>query len=507
MNTIKFNFLEKEFWYGGAVYTGYLQPIGESDCREMDFRENPTANQLMPLFVSTKGRYLWSEEGFRIQFADGMIRAEGMTDILLGEGYENLRGAYLAAMERHFPFHEIKLSRRFFEAPVYNTWIELTFYQAQEKVLEYAGGILEHGLPAGILMIDDGWSPYYGKWEFRRDNFPDAKKMIEQLHEMGFQVMLWICPFITPDTVEYRETREKKLLIETPEGKARITEWWNGHSAALDLTNPAALEWLKEKLEALRDIGVDGFKFDAGDPYYYFEEDHMYRKVSMNEISRLWAEFAEQYEYNEMRASFKAGGYSLMQRLCDKHHSWTENGVGGLMPGILLQGLTGHPFGSPDMIGGGEYLSFWENYEKNFQQELFVRYCEVAALTPVMQFSAAPWRLLDEEHYQKVIRAMEVRKKYLPQILEAVETACKTGEPIVRHMEYVFPGEGMETVMDQFMIGENLLAAPVDRQGITRRKVRVPGGRWRVGDEVLESIGEIFEIEQTDGPLVLERVQ
>ena len=78
-----------------------------------------------------------------------------------------------------------------------------------------------------------------------------------------------------------------------------------------------------------------------------------------------------------------------MQRLCDKHHSWKENGVGGLIPGTLIQGLTGHPFGSPDMIGGGEYLSFWEDYEKKFEPELFVRYCEVAALTPVMQFSAA----------------------------------------------------------------------------------------------------------------------
>ncbi len=87
-------------------------------------------------------------------------------------------------MKAHFPFREIRLSNRFFEAPVYNTWIELTFYQAQDKVLEYARGILEHGLEPGILMIDDGWSPYYGKWEFRRDNFPDPEAMLRELHDM-----------------------------------------------------------------------------------------------------------------------------------------------------------------------------------------------------------------------------------------------------------------------------------------------------------------------------------
>lgn len=194
-----------------------------------------------------------------------------------------------------------------------------------------------------------------------------------------------------------------------------------------------------------------------------------------------------------------------MQRLCDKHHSWEENGVGGLIPGTLIQGLTGHPFGSPDMIGGGEYLSFLEDYEEKFEPELFVRYCEIAALMPVMQFSAAPWRLLNQEDYQRVLRAMEVRKQYLPQILEAVDCARKTGESIVRHMEYVFPGQGMECLMDQFMIGDKLLAAPVDKKGVTQRKVRLPKGMWKLGDRVIDSKGEDILLEQKDGPLVLER--
>ena len=503
MNT---KFLENEFWYGGAVYEGYKQPVGAEDTVEWDYRENPTANQMMPLFVSTKGRYIWSEDGFQIRFHKGEISAEGRSEILLEEGFETLRGAYLEAMKQHFPFHDIKLSKRFFEAPVYNTWIELTFYQEQERVLEYAKGILDNGLPAGILMIDDGWSPYYGKWQFRKDNFADAKGMIKQLHDMGFQVMLWLCPFITPDTVEYRETRDKHFLIETPEGKPRILEWWNGYSAALDLTNPEALQWLKAQLDDLQELGIDGFKFDAGDSIYYTEGDKMHKQVTTDELSRLWAAFGEQYAFNELRVCFKTGGYSLMQRLCDKHHTWDEKGVGGLMTGMLLQGLTGHPFGSPDMIGGGEYLNFQECTDGNFDAELFVRYCEIAALTPVMQFSAAPWRLLGKEDYQKVLTAMQVREKYLPILLGAVQQAYETGEPIVRHMEYVFPGQGMERVMNQFMIGDRLLAAPIHEKGVTAREVWIPKGKWKLGEAVLESSGEKMMLEQKEGPLVLERI-
>ena len=195
---MKTTMLKNEFWYGGAVYEGYRQPVGADDIVDWDFRENPTHNQIMPLFLSSKGRYIWSNAGFHISFQKGEILAEGPESIVLENGFNDLRGAYLAAMKAHFPFHEIKLSDRFFKAPVYNSWIELTYYQTQENILKYAKGILENGFPSGVLMIDDGWSPYYGRWQFRGDNFKDAKAMIKELHEMGFSVMLWICPFVTP---------------------------------------------------------------------------------------------------------------------------------------------------------------------------------------------------------------------------------------------------------------------------------------------------------------------
>ena len=196
-----------------------------------------------------------------------------------------------------------------------------------------------------------------------------------------------------------------------------------------------------------------------------------------------------------------------MQRLCDKHHTWDERGIGGLMHGMLLQGLTGHPFGSPDMIGGGEYLSFQENSGECFDAELFVRYCEIAALMPVMQFSAAPWRLLGKEDYEKVLAAMKVREKYLPVLLETVQYAYETGEPVVRHMEYVFPGQGMEKTMNQFMIGDKLLVAPVMQKGVTSRMVQLPRGMWKLEDRILESNGEEWSLNSEKGLLVLEKIE
>lgn len=506
MGNIKF--LPGEVWYGGAVYEGYQQPVDEVQDISWDLRKNDTPNQAMPVFLSSKGRYFYNKEGFLVHFNKGTIEIEGARDLIVKEDCGNLRGAYLEAMKAHFPFRNITLSSRFFEAPVYNTWIELTFYQEQEKVLEYAQAILDHGMPAGVLMIDDGWSPYYGKWEFRKDNFPEAEEMIKKLHAMGFQVMLWLCPFITADTVEYREAKKLHLLIEDSAGKPRMVEWWNGYSAALDLTNEKALQWLKNKLDALMELGVDGFKFDAGESYYYREDDCTYEKVTANEMSRRWAEFAQQYTLNELRVCFGAGGYSLMQRLCDKHHSWDENGVGGLIPDSVIQGLTGHPFGSPDMIGGGEYMNFWERYETDFEPELFLRYCEVASMMPVMQFSAAPWRVLNGENFERVKKALHIREEYLPIILETVNMAKETGEPVLRAMEYEFPNQGMEKVMDQFMIGDKLLVAPVYEKGKNGRSVVIPAGSWRLEGKIEEGNGKAVNFASELGsPIVLERIK
>jgi len=71
-----------------------------------------------------------------------------------------------------------------------------------------------------------------------------------------------------------------------------------------------------------------------------------------------------------------------------------------------------------------------------------------------------------------------LRAKYLPTILKLAHHAAKTGEPIVRSMEYVFPHQGYEAVHDQFLLGDEILVAPALEKGITSRAVRLPPGTW-----------------------------
>jgi len=247
---------------------------------------------------------------------------------------------------------------------------------------------------------------------------------------------------------------------------------------------------MKKELDNLIAIGVDGFKFDGGDSGYYRVDNVTYGNVTPEEQSQSWVQFGSSYSFNEFRFTTKAGGMSLLQRLADKNHSWGNGGLRALVPNSLLQGITGHPFSSPDMIGGGQYLDFLDLENSIFDEELFVRHSEVACLMPAMQFSAAPYRVLSGDRFKNVLQTLRTREKYQGVIEQLVINAKETGEPIIRHMTYEFPDEPVATITDQFMLGTEILVAPAVEKGKYTRAVYVPKGDWGYKETFIQSTGE-----------------
>lgn len=469
--------LENECWWGGAAHYGYRMPIRETGEWVIDPASRHAADQGVPVYVSSKGRYLWSEAPFVLRAAQGRMLAEGPENILLSEGHGNLKGAYLAAAA-YFPFSPRIPDRRFFCQPQYNTWIELCTEQTTDGILRYAREILAHGLPAGILMIDEGWAEDYGVFEFNRRKIPDPKRLMDELHGMVFSVMLWVTPVAACAGPRFQELRKNGFLLSDREGRTAIREWWNGSSAVIDLTNPGAVQWYRGELDRLMtEYGVDGFKFDAGDCYFYREDDRAFAPAPALEHTRLYNRLGENYALNEFRAAWNFGGHAIVARLQDKFHAWEHFGIDTLIPHTILQGLLGYAYCCPDMVGGGSIDSFGKG--RPLDQELFVRWAQACACMGMMQMSIAPWRALDAEHAALVQSAMGLHRELGDAIWQLALHAAKTGEPIVRHMAYEFPEEGLEDVNDQFMLGTNLLAAPVLTPNASRRDVRLPHGKWQ----------------------------
>lgn len=483
--------LPGEKWWGGLdnphawklTESGghYTFPMDETTDVAMDFTRETYSNNCVPFFVSTAGRYIWSDETLKAVFKEGVITLESPGKIIFQEAGKTLKEAYMAAAAAHFPPSGKLPPEEFLTRPQYNTWIELMYNQNQEDILKYAHAIADNGFPTGaVLMVDDNWQKYYGNYDFKPERFPDPKAMMDELHGMGFRVMLWVCPYVSPDSPEYRELAKKGyFVLDVKEDRPAIIQWWNGYSAMLDMSNPGARAWMVGKLKEMQTkYGVDGFKFDAGDGASYSPEKiRVFDGKSYGpKHTELWCRMYEDFPYNELRASWKLAGEPIVMRLCDKKADWTA--VRGLVPAMLAAGMEGHLFTCPDMIGGGEFTSFLDVDPSEIDQEQIVRSCQVHAMMPMMQFSVAPWRILTKENMENCRAAAWKHVELAPYLLEKTKEGTINGVPVARPMEFEFPGQGFEGCNDQYMLGDKYLVAPMLERG-TSRSVKLPKGRWQ----------------------------
>ena len=463
--------------WGGRIKDGSLMPYVAGF--GSDLSDN-RSNQVAPLLLLSDGTYVWSDDPFRFRIENDAVLIDG--DVEVVKAGETLSEAFRAAARAHFPASGELPPSEFYRAPQYNTWIELMYDQNQDGVLAYAQGILDNGLPPGIIMIDDTWQEDYGKWEFHPGRFRDPGAMCDRLHEMGFKVMLWVCPFVSMDQYQIcREVNAFKGFLTAADGQPYPVRWWNGTSAVLDFSNPRSRDWFNAQLHSLMDrYGVDGFKFDAGD-FAYYPADAVAAGGTVPgwEQCSLFVNLACDYPYNELRAGWRNGGRPIVQRLHDKAHSWED--LGKLIPEMLAEGLMGFSFSCPDMVGGGSFETFLSG---ETDQELLVRSAQVHALMPMMQFSLAPWRVLSPENYEAVLKAVRLREGFLPYIERLYRQAAEEGEPIVAPMEYWFPHQGFTGVKDQFMLGDRILVAPMLVSG-SERTVVLPAGTWKADDGTL----------------------
>ncbi|MHA6480416.1 glycoside hydrolase family 31 protein [Paenibacillus sp. strain BS8-2] len=476
-----------EFWWGGVINEGYAMPFGEGEhTRDIRLTDD---NQASPLLLSNKGRYIWSEEPFAFSFREDSLTIDHNEKLSIQEGHESLQGAYRHACASHFPPSGVTPDKVAFTAPQYCTWVEMFYEATQEKLLNYARSIIENGMPPGVLIIDDNWMQDYGTWDFDKHRFPDPAGMIAVLHELGFKIMLWVCPYVSPDSINFRRLRDLGYVMKYTDGSPVLRRWWNGYSAVVDYTSAGGSAWFREQLDRLiKDYGVDGFKFDAGEPILPELQNDVAAAVEWTRLVRpmedceAYAALGIGYGLSELRMCWKLGGQALIQRQRDKTHSWeAATGLQGLIPNAIAQGLMGYAYNCPDMVGGGMDGDINSPHFR-FDSELFVRYVQCSALFPAMQFSMAPWRVLSGDELSWCMDAVRTRTALGAVIAGLADQAAENGLPIMRSMEFVFPNEGYHAVQDQFMLGESILVAPVITKGSTSRLIQFPVGRWQ-GDD------------------------
>lgn len=490
-----------ENWWGVANFFGTKMPFTEKTDLKIDLRKDNYHNQCASLLLSDRGRVIWADAQALFTLKNGEITVESDSEIVVTKGGDSLPEAYRFAMRKWFPASGKMPDPLFFSAPQINTWIELTYHQNEKDILGYAKSMIDNGVPAGVLMIDDTWQAGYGDWRFEPTRFKDPKGMMDKLHAMGYKVMLWMCPYVGMDLPSFRRVawgtnpddvrgypvkggflaEKGKRPVANGRVEAKACRWWNGYSAFLDFSHPNANAWFTEVLDGLvRDFGVDGFKLDGADLTAYNLKtcEALDPKATNGSLNNGYAAYALKYPFCEIRNLWRLQQMPVVVRLHDKPHTWEA--LRRITADMIAAGVIGQPFICPDMVGGGEWTTFIPG--SPFEPDLFVRSAQIHALCPMMQFSASPWRVLDAEKQQIVRDTVALRQKFAPMFVELAKKAATDGEPILRGLEYNYPNQGYASVIDEFMMGTDLLVAPQMEKNATTRDVVIPPGTWKADD-------------------------
>lgn len=396
-----------------------------------------------------------------------------------------------------------------FQHPIWSTWAIYGRAVDQDKVLRFAQQIRQHHFNSSHLEIDDMYTPAYGDFDFDEAKFPNASDMFDRLREAGFSVTLWVHPFVNYNSSRFGEGVERELFVREPTGRLpALVRWWNGIGAVLDFTHPEARDWFHSHLQRLRSrYGVASFKFDAGEVSYLPRDFSTFRPLPDPSVwSRRYTEMALPfYSRAEVRVGYQSQNISCFFRLVDRDSVWGYDlGLRSLIPAVLTVSMLGYAFILPDMVGGNAVPERTVGGPNGPERELYVRWLEVAAFMPAMQFSIPPWQYGAEvvaiAHKFAALRASLVA----PLLLELAGEITDTGDPIVRPLWWIAPGdETAHRIDSQFLIGDTLLVAPVLEPGKQERDVYLPAGKWR------SYKGELFDktpVLLTDYPVDLDEV-
>lgn len=476
-------------WHGGG-FQGWrdpqVWPLNDASMVRPTFLVSGQS-QATPLWYTTDGIALWVRTPVDFAYSVNKV-VDGKRDGLLA-----ISMAGTAAMEydliigRDFrtavrqALMRIGYPRRvppaeYFRMPIYTTWVEYKTEVDQAKTLAFARAIRAHDLPAGIIELDDKWEGRYGDMDFDPVKFPDPRAMNDELHRLGFRVTLWVHPFVNPDSAAFVAHQGDGLLLRDSNGRVGLTRWWNGPGAVWDFTDPRAGELFRRKLDTLmQQFGFDGFKFDGGDVKFVVRDAKPARAITAAEYPDLYnAETAAHYGWNETRVGTNSQPLGVVQRLIDKHSIWgLENGLAAIVPEALTTSLRGFLFLMPDMVGGNAYDG------DKIDAELLVRWAQASALMPMIQFSAGPWH-----HGPEAVRlcreASELHLRFAAYTYQLAEATPLTGEPIIAPLVYHTPDDPATfSITDQFMLGPDVLVAPVVTKGAVARDLYLPAGRWR----------------------------
>jgi len=395
-------------------------------------------------------------------------------------------------------------------------------YQTQEELLAVAREYKRRKLPLDVIIVDFFHWPKQGEWKFDPVYWPDPEAMVQELKDMGIELMVSIWPTVARDSENYDEMLEKGYLIRTERG-FRCGLDFQGATIHYDATNPAARAYVWEKARAnYYDKGIKLFWLDEAEPEYtaYDFDNYRYYAGTDLEIGNIYpVDYARTfYEGMESQGQKKivnllrcawAGSQKYGALVWSGDIASSFESMRNQMAAGLNMGLAGIPWWTTDIGGfhGG-------NPDDPAFRELFVRWFQWGTFCPVMRLhgdreprqpqygttggasccsgAANEVWSYGEEVYDICKKYMMLREKLRPYTRSLMLEAHEKGTPVIRTLFYEYPDESeCWEVEDEYFYGADILVAPVCQAGQKKRKVYLPGNTiWTEYETMKEYRGQ-----------------
>ncbi len=381
-----------------------------------------------------------------------------------------------------------------------------TVYDKLEKAKEYNTAV------AGVWCQD--WEgrrvTAFGKqlqwnWEWDRERYPGLDKKIWELKENGVRFLGYINPFLAIEKPLYAYAAKMNYCVKDKDGNDYLVKITTFPAAMVDLTNPEAYEWIKSVIKKnMIAFGLDGWMADFGE--YLPTDCVLFSGEDPERVHNSWPARWAKVNREALEETGNVGKiffftragytetvkYSTLMWAGDQHADWTfDFGLPSVIPAYLSLAVCGFGLSHSD-IGG--YTTF-AKMRRN--PELFMRWTEMNAFSPLMRSheGSNPDLNAQFDENEEVLfhhaRYSRIHKLLKPYLKDAVALNAKSAIPVMRPLFFYYDGERERNESTEYLLGRDLLVAPVLREGKSKRTVYLPNDKWiNVWDEKEYGEGE-----------------
>jgi sulfoquinovosidase len=336
---------------------------------------------------------------------------------------------------------------------------------------------------------------------------PVLEHFIAELRQLGIHPLLYFRAFVgedrtgTESTADYDYAVAHGYVATHADGSPYLfVSNFNAPAAVIDFTNPAAVAWWQGRIRAALNLGADGFMQDFGEQVLsdmHFHDGETGATMH-NRLPVLYdlatRQVVDQYERQHpgrriffyTRAGYSGtpgdAAYESANFPGDETTDWSRaSGLASLTTDMLNRAIGG-AYGYSTDIGGYFDVGPYPATTK----ELFLRWAEWSALSPLFRLHGsaaagthAPWTYdMQTVKVYEALTALHLAAR--PLILELWHQAESTGMPVTRPLWLQYPSDPVAAEQDQeWLLGPEVLVAPVVTQGARSRVVYFPEGCWR----------------------------